>query len=84
MKVRGKKKAPQKKAIAFKVTPSSFDEDESSEDYDEELPCSLEKWTRCSIRKVDKATSEEEDHMENLKRKWKKWVRSSIAKEWVI
>ena len=36
MKVREEREAPKKKAIAFKATPSSFDKDESSEDYGEE------------------------------------------------
>ena len=34
MKMREEREAPTKRAIAFKVTPSSFDEEESSEDYD--------------------------------------------------
>ena len=38
MNVREEKEAPKKKAIAFKATSSSFDEDESSEDYDECWP----------------------------------------------
>ena len=37
------------------------------------LSCSLEQWARCSTRKVDKATSEEEDLKEDLKRKERKW-----------
>ena len=43
MKVREEREAPKKKAIAFKATPSSFDEDESSEDYDEDFTMLIRK-----------------------------------------
>ena len=43
MKVREEREAPKKKAISFKATPSSFDEDESSEDDDEDFAMLIRK-----------------------------------------
>ena len=43
MKVREKREAPKKKVIAFKATPSSFDEEESSEDYNEDFALLIRK-----------------------------------------
>ena len=37
MKVREERETPKKKAIAFKATSSSFDEEESSKDGDEDF-----------------------------------------------
>ena len=37
MKMREERGTSKKKAVAFKMTPSSFDEEESSEDYDEDF-----------------------------------------------
>ena len=37
MKVREERKTPKKKSIAFKATPSTIDEDNSSEDGDEDF-----------------------------------------------
>ena len=37
MKAREKRETPKKKAIAFKATPSSFNEEESSENGDEDF-----------------------------------------------
>ena len=43
MKVREEREIPKKKAIAFKATPSSFDEEESSEDGDEDFAMLIRK-----------------------------------------
>jgi len=43
MKVRKEREGPKKKAVVFKATPSSFDEDESSENYDEEFAMLIRK-----------------------------------------
>ena len=43
MKVREEKETPKKKTIAFKATPSSFDEEESSEDGDENFSMLIRK-----------------------------------------
>ena len=43
MKVREEREAPKKKAIAFKATPSSFNEDESSKDDDEDFAMLIRK-----------------------------------------
>ena len=37
IKVREEREAPKKKALAFKATPSTHDEEDSSEDYDEDF-----------------------------------------------
>ena len=84
IKMREEREALKKKAIAFKVTPSSLMKKNHRKTTTRTLPCSLEKWARCSTRKVDKATSEEEGLKEDLKRKGRKRVHASIAKERVI
>ena len=43
MKVREEREATKKNAIAFKATPSSYNEDESSEDYDEDFAMLIRK-----------------------------------------
>jgi len=43
MKVREEKEIPKKKAIAFKATPSSFIEEESSKDGDEDFAMLIRK-----------------------------------------
>ena len=43
MKVREERETQKKKAIAFKATPSSFDEEESSEDGDEDFAMLIRK-----------------------------------------
>ena len=43
MKVGEEREALKKRAIAFKVTPSFFDEEESSEDYDEDFAMLIRK-----------------------------------------
>ena len=84
MKVREERETPKKKAIAFKATPSSFDEEELSEDGDEDFAMPLEKCARCFIKKEDKATSEEEDTKGDSKRRRRRWVLAFIARRWAI
>ena len=43
MKVKEERETPKKKAITFKATPSSFDEEESSEDGDEDFSMLIRK-----------------------------------------
>ena len=82
MKVREEREAPKKKTLAFKAAPSSHDEEDSSEDYDEDFAMLIRKWAKCSTRKVDKATSGEEDLKEDLKRKGRNRVHISIPRKW--
>ena len=49
-KVREEREAPKKKAIAFKATPSSYDEDKSSED-DEDFPMLIRNVGKMSYKK---------------------------------
>ena len=65
MKVREERETPKKKAIAFKATPSSFDEEESLEDSDKDFAMLITKVRKCFTRREDKATSEEEDIKED-------------------
>ena len=51
MKVREEREAPKKKEIAFKATPSSFDEEESSEDYDENFAMLIRKMGKMFYKK---------------------------------
>ena len=51
MKVREEREAPKKKAIAFKVTPSSFNEEESSEDGDEDFAMLIRKMGKMFYKK---------------------------------
>ena len=44
MKVREERETPKKKAIPFKATPSSFDEEELSEDGDEDFAMLIRRW----------------------------------------
>ena len=83
MKVREEREALKKKAIAFKATPSSFDEDESSEDDDEDFAMLIRKVGKIFYKKENKATSEEEDLKEDLKRRKSRSVLS-FSKRWVI
>ena len=69
IKVREERETPKKKAIAFKATPSSFDEEESSEDGDEDFAMLIRKVGKMFTRKEDKATSEEEYIKEGLNRR---------------
>ena len=43
MKVREEREAPKKKALAFKTVPSTHDEEDSSEDYDEDFAMLIRK-----------------------------------------
>ena len=48
MKVREEREALKKKALAFKAAPSSYDEEESLEDYDEDFALLIRKVGRQS------------------------------------
>ena len=83
MKMREETETP-KKAIAFKATPSTIDEEDSSKDRDEDFACSLGEWAKYFIRREDKITSEEDDLKEDLKRERRRWVLSFIARRRAI
>ena len=51
MKVREERETPKKKVIAFKATPSSFDEEESSEDGDEDFVMLIRKMGKIFYKK---------------------------------
>ena len=67
MKVREERETAKKKATTFKATPSSFDEEESSEDGDEVFSMLIRNVAKYFSRKEDKATSKEEDIKEDFK-----------------
>ena len=69
MKMREEREPPKKKAIAFKATPSSFDEEESSEDGDEDFAMLIKKVGKMFYEKGSKATFKEEDIKGDLKRR---------------
>ena len=79
MKVREERETPKKKAIAFKATPSTIDEENSSEDGDEDYAMLIRRVDKKKfIRREDKATFEDEDLKEDLKRR--RWVLTFIAR----
>ena len=80
MKVREEREALQKKALALKVVPSTYDEEDSSEDYDEDFAMLIRKVGKMFYKKVDKATSEEGDLKEDLKRRERNRVHVFIAR----
>ena len=84
MKVREEKETPKKKAITFKATTSTIDEEDSSEDEDEGFAMLIRKWAKCFIRREDKATFEEEDIKGDLKRRRRRWVLTFIARRRAI
>ena len=51
MKVREERETPKKKAIAFKATPSTIDEEDSSKDEDEGFAVLIRKVGKCFIRR---------------------------------
>ena len=51
MKVREERETPKKKAIAFKATPSSFDEEEPSKDSDEDFAILIRKLGKMFYKK---------------------------------
>ena len=51
MKVKEERETPKKKVIAFKATPLSFDEEESSEDGDEDFAMLIRKVSKMFYKK---------------------------------
>ena len=83
MKVREEREAPKKKAIAFKAAPSSYNEDESSEDEDEDFSTHIRKVGKMFYKK-GRQSNFRRGRPQDLKRKGRKWVRVFITKERVI
>ena len=84
MKVREEREAPKKKAIAFKATPSSFSEEESSEDYDEDFAMLIRKVGKMFYKKGRQSNFRRGRPQGRLEKKRRKRVRNFIAKERVI
>ena len=71
MKVRGEREALKKKVIAFKATPSSFDEDESSEDDDEDFAMLIRKVGKMFYKKERQSNFRRARHQGRFEKKKK-------------
>ena len=79
MKVREERETLKKKAIAFKATLSSFNEDESSEDDDEDFTMLIRKVEKMFYKKGRQSNFQRGSLKEELKR-MRRWVLTFIAK----
>ena len=79
MKVREEKKTPKKKAITFNATPSSFDEEESSKNSDEDFSMLIRKVGKMFYKKGRQSNFRRGRHQGRLKRR--RWVFTFIAKD---
>ena len=78
MKVREEREAPKKKALAFKAAPSSYDEEDSQEDYDEDFAMLIRKVGKMFYKKGRQ--SKEGDLKKDLKRRERNRVHVFIAR----
>ena len=69
MWVREERETPKKKAIAFKATPSSFDEEESSKDGDEHFAMHIRKVGKIFYKKGRKSNFQRGRHQGRFEKK---------------
>ena len=79
MKVREEREPP-KKAITFRASPSTLEEDSIDENEEEDFAMLIRKVARCSILREEGATLEGQNQKAKMEGRKKKWVNAIIAK----
>ena len=80
MKSREERETPKKKAIAFKATLFTIDEEDSSEDGDEDFAILIRRVGKIFYKKERQSNFRRGNNKEDLKRRRRRWVLTFIAR----